>query len=309
MSSAAEDDVMRIRRKLENITEQLKEAGDQSDTGQALDLLKSLSDTKMNLQILTKTRIGMTVNALRKTSSDEDVITFAKNLIKAWKKFLPDNSGTSSAGNEKDKKDKRKSEGSGTSSNGKTSEKDKRDNENSSLKSFPPKASATADDVRLSCRKMLANALKGEGLDGVDGIVSSPEELSEIIEDKIFEKFKQTNPKYKAQVRSRVFNLRDKKNPSLRENVLCGVIRPEKLAVMTSEEMASDEVKLQREKFIKEGIDGSQLAIKKGTQSTLLKCGRCKKSNCTYHEMQTRSADEPMTVFVMCNECGNRWKQ
>ena len=65
MSSAAEDDVMRIRRKLENITEQLKEAGDQSDTGQALDLLKSLSDTKMNLQILTKTRIGMTVNALR----------------------------------------------------------------------------------------------------------------------------------------------------------------------------------------------------------------------------------------------------
>ena len=79
-------------------------------------------------------------------------------------------------------------------------------------------------------------------MDGVDGIVSSPEELSEIIEDKIFEKFKQTNPKYKAQVRSRVFNLRDKKNPSLRENVLCGVIRPEKLAVMTSEEMASDEV-------------------------------------------------------------------
>ena len=65
MSSAAEDDVMRIRRKLENITEQLKEAGDQGDSGQALDLLKSLSDTKMNLQILTKTRIGMTVNALR----------------------------------------------------------------------------------------------------------------------------------------------------------------------------------------------------------------------------------------------------
>ncbi len=65
MSSAAEDDVMRIRRKLENITEQLKEAGDQSDTWQALDLLMSLSETKMNLQILTKTRIGMTVNSLR----------------------------------------------------------------------------------------------------------------------------------------------------------------------------------------------------------------------------------------------------
>merc|ERR1711953_105298 len=102
----------RIRRKLENITDQLKEAGNQGDSGQALDLLKSLNDTKMNLQILTKTRIGMTVNALRKSSQDEDVITLAKNLIKAWKKFLPDNSGSSSSGNEKDKKDKRKSEGS-----------------------------------------------------------------------------------------------------------------------------------------------------------------------------------------------------
>ena len=82
----------------------------------------------------------------------------------------------------------------------------------------------------------------GEG-DLMDGVVNTPDELGEIIEDTIFEKNKkQTNPKYKAQVRSRVFNLKDKKNPSLRENVLCGVIKPEKLAVMTSEEMASDEV-------------------------------------------------------------------
>ena len=65
MSSSAEEDVMRIRRKLENITEQMKDAGNQSDSGQALDLLRSLNETKMNLQILTKTRIGMTVNALR----------------------------------------------------------------------------------------------------------------------------------------------------------------------------------------------------------------------------------------------------
>lgn len=310
MSSSAEEDVMRIRRKLENVTEQMKDAGNQGDSGQALDLLKSLNDTKMNLQILTKTRIGMTVNALRKTSQDEDVVTLAKNLIKAWKKFLPDNSGSSSSGStEKERKDKRKPEGPGSTSNGKSAEKDKNEGENSSMKSFPPKASATTDDVRLSCRKMLANALRGDGIDGVDGIVCSPEELAEVIEDKIFEKNKQTNPKYKAQVRSRVFNLKDKKNPSLRENVLCGVIKPEKIAVMTSEEMASDEVKEQREKFIKEGVDGAQLAIKEGTTSTLLKCGKCRKSNCTFFEMQTRSADEPMTVFVTCNECGNRWKQ
>ena len=54
-------------------------------------------------------------------------------------------------------------------------------------------------------------------------------------------------------------------------------------------------------------MDASQLAIKEGTTTKLLKCGKCKKNNCTFFEMQTRSADEPMTVFVTCNECGNRY--
>ena len=38
------------------------------------------------------------------------------------------------------------------------------------------------------------------------------------------------------------------------------------------------------------------------------KCYKCKKSKCTYYQLQTRSADEPMTTFVSCLVCGNRWK-
>jgi transcription elongation factor S-II len=132
--------------------------------------------------------------------------------------------------------------------------------------------------------------------------------LAELVEETIFNNHKSTNPKYKNAVRSRVFNLKDKKNPELRENVLCGVISPERLAVMKSEEMASDDVKKQREAFIKEGIDASRLAQVEGTKTSDLKCGKCGKRNCTYNQLQTRSADEPMTTFVMCNECGNRWK-
>ena len=37
-------------------------------------------------------------------------------------------------------------------------------------------------------------------------------------------------------------------------------------------------------------------------------CRKCKGNQCTYYQMQTRSADEPMTVFVNCITCGNRWK-
>ena len=38
------------------------------------------------------------------------------------------------------------------------------------------------------------------------------------------------------------------------------------------------------------------------------KCGKCKTYKTTYTQAQTRSADEPMTTFVLCLNCNNRWK-
>jgi DNA-directed RNA polymerase subunit M/transcription elongation factor TFIIS len=38
-------------------------------------------------------------------------------------------------------------------------------------------------------------------------------------------------------------------------------------------------------------------------------CKRCKKRECTYYELQTRSADEPMTLFIQCVNCGKQWRQ
>lgn len=294
MSAGVEDEVLSIRKQLEKITADLKTDGSDAGAGQALDLLKSLEGLKLTLPILTKTGIGMTVNALRKSSSDDEVNSLAKSLIKTWKKFIQDKNGSDNGSSKKD-------------SNGSSKTDDNKPQSSEIKKSFPPRPSATTDDVRLSCRKMLANALRGEG-ELPEGSDQSPEDLAEVIEDTIFNKFKQTNPKYKNQVRSRVFNLRDKKNPALREAVMVGMIAPEKLAVMTSEEMASEDLKKQRKNFIKEGIDSAKLAHAEGTKTDLLKCGRCRKNNCTYNQLQTRSADEPMTTFVMCNECGHRWK-
>ena len=71
--------------------------------------------------------------------------------------------------------------------------------------------------------------------------------------------------------------------------------------------MASEEVKKQRESFVKEGMqEVAHLPMVQGTKNELFKCGKCGKKNCTYNQIQTRSADEPMTTFVLCNECGNR---
>lgn len=44
------------------------------------------------------------------------------------------------------------------------------------------------------------------------------------------------------------------------------------------------------------------------SDSGLFKCMKCKSNNTTYYSLQTRSADEPMTNFITCKNCGNRWK-
>ena len=51
------------------------------------------------------------------------------------------------------------------------------------------------------------------------------------------------------------------------------------------------------------------LYSRKTTASAQMYCSSCKKkTNCDYYQMQTRSADEPMTTFVTCLECDKRWK-
>lgn len=43
--------------------------------------------------------------------------------------------------------------------------------------------------------------------------------------------------------------------------------------------------------------------------SGMFKCKRCGKSRTRYWEMQTRSADEPMTIFIRCLNCSKEWRQ
>jgi len=311
-----ESEVMRIQKKLEKII------GGGSGQDQALDLLKALQDLPINLNVLTKTRIGMTVNAMRKKSNDDDVISLAKVLIKNWKKFIGGSSnGKEGSGKEESKSSEKPSnkeketvkekerEREKEKEKEKDKEKDRRGSASTSTpiqSSFPALPSSTTDSVRLKCREMLCAAIKGDGAPVEGG--GDPEYLAQMLEECIHKEFRNTDMKYKNRVRSRVSNLRDARNPNLRLNFLCGQINPQRLANMTSEEMASDEMKDMRNKFTKEGIDSAQLATVQGTKTDLLRCGKCGKRNCTYNQVQTRSADEPMTTFVLCNECGNRWK-
>ena len=43
-------------------------------------------------------------------------------------------------------------------------------------------------------------------------------------------------------------------------------------------------------------------------KTDMFKCSKCKKRECSYYELQVRSADESMTVFITCLNCGHRWR-
>lgn len=318
---------------------------------QALDLLKELQQLHIDLNILTQTRIGMTVNELRKCSKDDVVISLSKTLIKNWKKFLAttpaagatkDSSSTASGGTKDTSKEHSKStSGKATDGNGKanhssssTTKKSSDSKDSGSKKdsgSTTPAASAGADKersgtqnsssahttsrhptgnltdaVRIKCRELLESSIKADG-EYPEGC-SSPYELAEELEDSIFGEFRETNMRYKNRIRSRVANLKDAKNPALRTNFISGAITAQQLAKMVPEEMASDEMRKLRDKFVKEAINDAQLATVQGTETDMLKCGKCRQKKCSYNQIQTRSADEPMTTFVLCNHCGNRWK-
>uniref|UniRef100_A0A6C0JBX3 TFIIS-type domain-containing protein n=1 Tax=viral metagenome TaxID=1070528 RepID=A0A6C0JBX3_9ZZZZ len=47
--------------------------------------------------------------------------------------------------------------------------------------------------------------------------------------------------------------------------------------------------------------------INKALSTDAYKCSKCHKRECSYYQLQTRSADEPMTTFVTCLNCGKRW--
>jgi len=56
-------------------------------------------------------------------------------------------------------------------------------------------------------------------------------------------------------------------------------------------------------------IEKRQLEGNKSMATDQFLCTRCHKRECTYYEMQTRSADEPMTIFINCLNCGKNWRQ
>jgi DNA-directed RNA polymerase subunit M/transcription elongation factor TFIIS len=82
--------------------------------------------------------------------------------------------------------------------------------------------------------------------------------------------------------------------------------KPHDVAFMKSHDMFNDRwrdiIKLTKER------DQYMLTARPAAMTDQFKCARCKGRECSYMELQTRSCDEPASIFITCHGCGNKWR-
>ena len=130
------------------------------------------------------------------------------------------------------------------------------------------------------------------------------------IEKKIFDTIPERT-KYINRCRAIVSNLKDPDNEEFRINILSGKLSPEVLAKMEVTEMASNKKKSERTQMEEEAFSAMRsdwnqkhALISEGMYT----CGKCKGKRTTTQEIQMRSADEPMSIFITCVDCGHQWR-
>ena len=88
-----------------------------------------------------------------------------------------------------------------------------------------------------------------------------------------------------------------------------GYFEPNEIVNMTYQDLYPDLWKEILLKNLKKSERMERITKEENQEGTdMFRCAKCKKRNCTYYQMQTRSADEPMTSFITCLCCSNRWK-
>jgi len=110
---------------------------------------------------------------------------------------------------------------------------------------------------------------------------------------------------YLSRLRSLLWNLES--NLELRQMIQSGEITAEILSKMTHQEFQPEQWKEMIERKMMR--DASKFSDNTQASTDMFTCRKCKSKRCTYYEMQTRSADEPATVFITCLNCGKNWRQ
>lgn len=160
--------------------------------------------------------------------------------------------------------------------------------------------------TRNSCVRVLYNALCFDSEHPPHAVLAVAKE----IENEVFraERMDTSSSKYAQRLRTLTSNIRQKNNPDLRQKINNGELPASKLIHMSTKELAPESLKQELEEIKRKNLFNAQGATQERAVTDRFTCGKCKEKKVSYYQLQTRSADEPLTTFCTCENCGNRWK-
>ena len=125
--------------------------------------------------------------------------------------------------------------------------------------------------------------------------------------DEVVARLKITAATYVAEVKRLMFNLAS--NPDLH------AVAPSHLPFLSDEVMARGTIvetvqcqeQSRHDRFV-EMLEERRNAAAPAEVDSVIHCRRCSSADLNFVQVQTRSADEPMTSVFSCNKCGSKWR-
>jgi len=302
---------------IKKLVKALNAEGMQGSKADILGILQRLLKEVVATEALLKeTKVGVAVSKQR-SNPDKEISELAKTIVKKWKSAVrpadeAKGSKSAASGVKSESASAAPSPAAGrsplpstpTSSTPTAVSSATLNNITRTTKTDGVKIPTRNDKVRDKCCEMIYDALASDS--------NAPSELilkkATGVETCVFDEFGDVNAGYRNKMRRLFLNLKDKNNKRLRESVADGDLAVDRFCSMSPQEMASEE-RRQADKALEEvNMFKSLGAQEQEAETDAFKCGRCKQRKTRYRQAQTRSADEPMTTFVTCVNCGNRWK-
>ena len=128
--------------------------------------------------------------------------------------------------------------------------------------------------------------------------------IQEATRKKIIKKWQ--NPHFVQLYTDRLRTIYRNLNKEIIAAIQSGEITPQQFAFMTHQEMNPEHWAELIQQKVKRDASKFNTTIEASTD--MYTCKKCRSKRCTYYEMQTRSADEPATIFVTCLDCGKHFR-
>ena len=119
------------------------------------------------------------------------------------------------------------------------------------------------------------------------------------------------NPRHMSRYKHKFLEMQKnlKNSPNLKQRILSGELKTSQVFELPLENLWPGGIYAKAcEEGIKRAMAKDYNIANEPDYKGLFRCNKCKGYKTTYYEMQTRSADEPMTVFVTCHVCKLTWK-